>query len=63
MTKNAAEMFSYLDKFTIRKMQDTLTRDIDTIPDSLQAWMAHYLRLIIYEFLACHTYHFVDALS
>ncbi len=44
-------------------MQDTLTRDIDTIPDSLEAWMAHSLRLIIYEFLAYHTYHFIDALS
>ena len=47
MTKNAAEKVSYLDKFTRRKVQDTLTLDLDTIPDSLQAWMAHYLRLAI----------------
>jgi site-specific recombinase XerC len=47
MTKNAAEKVSYLDKFTVRKVQDTLTRDIGTIPDSLEAWMAHYLRLAV----------------
>lgn len=47
MTKNTAEKVSYLDKFTIRKVQSTLTQDITSIPDSLETWMAHYLQLAV----------------
>jgi|SRR5229473_2939388 len=42
-----AKNIAYLDKFTVRKVQDTLTQDINSIPDSLGAWMAHYLHLAI----------------
>lgn len=38
--QNLAKNVSYLDKFTVRKMQDTLTQDIDSIPDSLDTWIA-----------------------
>jgi hypothetical protein len=47
MMKNATENVSCLDKFTLRKVQDTLTQDISTIPDSLQTWITHYLRLAV----------------
>jgi len=47
MTKIAADNLSYLDKFSLRKVQDTLTQDISTIPDSLQTWITHYLCLAV----------------
>src|SRR5260370_37153542 len=47
MTNNATKNVSYLDKFTVRKVQATLTQDITSIPDSLETWISHYLQLAV----------------
>jgi len=55
MTKNTAarerdqgsEKVRYLDKITSRKMQEAMRREIAGIPDSLEAWIAHYLQYAV----------------
>src|SRR5258708_28111220 len=37
----------YLDTITSRKMQEAMRREIAGIPDSLEAWMAHYLQYAV----------------
>jgi hypothetical protein len=38
-----AELIRYLDKFTARKVQDDHTRLLETLPDSLEAWITQYM--------------------
>ncbi len=38
---------SYLDKFTLRKVQDSFNTPDESLPDSLEAWMSCYLRLAV----------------
>jgi hypothetical protein len=40
MSKNPAENVPYLDKFTSRKVKEAWRREIASIPDSLEAWIA-----------------------
>ncbi len=45
--KKAQSNLAYLDKFTIRKVRDALDRELASIPDSLEAWIAGYLHFAI----------------
>src|SRR5260370_41729491 len=55
MTKNMAENersgpaenVRYLDTITSRKMQEAMRREIAGIPDTLSAWIAHYLQFAV----------------
>jgi site-specific recombinase XerD len=45
--ENFAENVRYLDKFTSRKVREAIDQEIASIPDSLSAWIAHYLRFAV----------------
>jgi hypothetical protein len=45
--KTTAEKVHYLDKFTARKVQDNTIHLLETLPDSLDAWITQYLQLAI----------------
>ena len=47
MTKNPPETLAYLDKFTSRKVKETLEWEIARIPDSLLAWITRYLHVAV----------------
>ena len=47
MTKNPPETLAYLDKFTSRKVKETLEWEISRIPDSLLAWITRYLHVAV----------------
>ncbi len=51
MTHNTAEnerdQDNDLDNITSRKMQEAMRREIASIPDSLEAWIAHYLQFAV----------------
>src|SRR5260221_3707504 len=42
-----SEKVRYLEKITSRKMKGAMWREIAGIPDSLEAWMAHYLQYAV----------------
>lgn len=42
-----SEKVRYLDNFTSRKMQEAIRHEVADIPDSLEAWMAHYLQYAV----------------
>lgn len=37
----------YLDTITSRKMQEAIRREVAGIPDSLEAWIAHFLQYAV----------------
>src|SRR6266571_8109425 len=45
--ENTAEKVQYLDKFTARKAQDARVHLLETLPDSLDAWITQYLQLAV----------------
>ncbi len=47
MTKNPPANVSYLDKVTSRKVKEALERSVAQLPDSLSAWIACYLRMVV----------------
>ena len=47
MTKNPPETITYLNKFTSRKVKETLEREFAQLPDSLSAWITCYLRMVV----------------
>lgn len=42
-----ADNVRYLDKITSRKVQEAMRREIAGIPDSIEAWIAHYLQYAV----------------
>ncbi len=67
--KTAAEKIRYLDKFTARKVQDDKIQLLATLPDSLDAWITHYLHLAVIgvrspavtQKIALHLSRFLDS--
>jgi site-specific recombinase XerD len=45
--KTAAQKVQYLDKFTARKVQEDQKHLLATLPDSVGAWITHYINLAV----------------
>ncbi len=68
LMQNNAKTMQYLDKFTRRKVQEGASHQKAAIPDSLDAWIAHYLQLAVVgvrseavaQKIALHLHRFQD---